>query len=168
MCWGHRFSALPLALWTCRCLSIDSGARRFAGDRVVAHGVSCDLHALTAACLGGLGAAQTCISWGFPPPAARQCWDQHLRAACASEPAQIWVSRRACPFLPSAGLQSPVLPPSTPRRAVSASPARHPGKPGSAVRVQRGCWSPTLPPRLPGAGGVGRCAQLHRHIGASS
>ena len=74
-CWGRHFSALPPALWSCRCLSIDSGAHRFTGDRVVAHGGSCDLYALNAACLSGLGPPQACISWGLPPPAARQCWD---------------------------------------------------------------------------------------------
>lgn len=170
LCWGRHFSALPPALWTCRCLSIDSGAHRVAGDRVVAHGVSCDLYALNAACLGGLGAPQACISRGLPPPAAQQCWDQHFRAANASEPAQTCASRHASLLLPSAELQSSLLPPNISGRAVSASPVWHLGKPGSTDGVQkrqRGCCS-LCSPKLPRAGGMGRAAQPHGHIRASS
>lgn len=170
LCWGRHFSALPRVLWTRWCLSIYSGVHRFSGDRVVAHGVSCVLYALNAACLGGLGAPQDCISWGLPPPAAWHCWDQHLKAPNASEPAQIWASRHSSPILPSTGLQSPLLPPNIPGRAVSASPARHLGKPSStdgAQRRQRGCCSPCSP-ELPSADDTGRAAQLHGHARASS
>lgn len=114
LCWGCHFSTLPPVLWTRWCLSIDCGVHRFSGDRVVARGVSCVLYALNAACLGGLGALQDCISWGLPPPAAWHCWDQHLKAPNASEPAQIWASRHASPLLPS-----------TDRTAKSSSTSQH-------------------------------------------